>query len=790
MYSTLHQSELGNKTSLPHRPVPRSAGFWPHPPWPHNGLREYLDSRNVNQLRTWLFELEGRANNDTQSRGITMLDDNGKAGSRKPTRNKPFFDRLSPWQARKVLRPRAKSRTPNMLPDNRKYRQIITAQVYDGLNASTYQVNSNIKQARTSRDGKGEKELASPRKEHGVASGNGQGNGHQQKPSTSIGHTHNETQMETIPARKEDFEVFQPSIERPDTISPIASSEEVFPGIESDFSRILLREDSTNRMSGTFRTPASRSGSQPSVRDFAIGLARAVRRRSCSPIKRAETREVARRQDPQRRIIKEPAALPAKSGSLDLSHPDNAVHPPVPKVFTTKESESSIKHSAAFLNHSKPRSVISAESTAEDIHSNASSPVVSNAQRAIFVQARDAPGLYSGHSGMPPLASPAPVRALPSLPESQATVISGDPRHGESSQRAIPERSPIRSPPKLPGRKYRLTPNSTSPTKRLASPERTSTESQRKHIFSQSRSTVWTDTEHTNALGSEAVPLSTSSSALNKRHRRETATTKNLKLQNVEGVKFDQTIFEQMKPASPRTPRTEAHHQGIVMLPCSRDSYEEKPSSTGKKLHNSLVSELSTSMTLQQSESRSLYQKISPITVVAEQQPIPREQHVPIQIAQTNEHSIHELNGDIKANKTHLLAPIDTSSSLPLSDPPNGQRPHSSPPLPSYRFSAAHVPMVLPCCRHAPSQQSNKRSSLSEPDLEARLSAIERKNVLLERVLLAILNTPALLDSHAQMGMQNSENRSSGVSGKVSLYAEPDNWSTANCNVMRKMSEG
>ena len=379
--------------------------------------------------------------------------------------------------------------------DGRKYGQILSEQIYDSSgNASTYQVNNcrrsltppiceiQQKHATTSFDLVRHVSSAihhingikQPMSERSAQSSLGN---EEAKHRLSPYHpeifgnkflTERPTEGYFVAGRNEDIPA--PVIGKSTTNDSL--------GLLRDLSQILSRGETANLCAGASHVPVVEAEHLPRVRDFAVNgsipfshAGASIQRKSRSPAKItgnqnenpvtpdrsfcADTRtgQVANRlgRSPNG-IILPPMVLRDSTGP--------PLEPPSPP---TREQFPGTKTSLAINYHSKAPSIVSAESTAEDIQSDASSGVVFNAQSAVFVK-------------VPPQPGPAPLTPLPSLPEGLGRFTPLRPRASQSSPNAAsPESSPSKVPPhKSPARsQYRLYPSvDSSPPKRSSSPMR------------------------------------------------------------------------------------------------------------------------------------------------------------------------------------------------------------------------------------------------------------------------------------------------------------------------------
>ncbi len=707
--------------------------------------------------------------------------------------------------------------------DGRKYGQILSGQIYDSSrNASIYQVNeircplgplaneAQRRQATASLDLSGDvnsniHQVNATKKPVGEAK-------HRLSPYQTVGFPdptfeslENRLAMDRLMNGHTTAGRTDPN--RPKLLteaatvqsSPSKSTTDDSLGLLRDLSQILSRGETTTPTAGAPQVPEAEAEHRPRVRDFAAnGSAQfsraraAMRRRSRSPVKRAG-KQIEAPITPNRSLNAvacqgQPANPPGRSPTSVILPPmafkEPARPPLTPPLPTTQEHVPGTKTSPTMNNHSKAPSVVSAESTAEEVQSDASSGVVSNAQSAVFIK-------------VPPQPGPAPLTPLPSLPEGFDDVAAATPRASQSSQRlASPESSPPKVPPqKSPARsQYKLYPSvDSSPPKGPGSPIRMNAATEPEQGVSPPSPPLHSKRRGISFPRSDHLPTSMSIGTLDeqeqwKRERVENTIQK--KFRDLARMRSHKAMIEEMELVTRNTVSGERYHEGVAERPSPRDSYNSALFLLKHKPQPSQVSNLSATTTLQYRDSSTLSQKLSPIIVVAEQKPISPVQRAHSQKSQLSRKSIDEHPQGFQTNGFYPAPPHLASPTLQGPKDESKVRPVSSHSLPAPRPVASRVPTphLSPLLR-GPSHRSSHHSSIHEMSgLEARLSAMERKNAMLERAFLAVLNTSA--GSGGNLGLNGIEgtngdsssglsgrdgDRSSGTSGTESLYAGLEN---------------
>lgn len=785
---------------------PRSAGFSYRK---ELGLSEFLETRSLSkQIREELVKSSPSA----------TLDDKPQSEYRKHSIKTIFRSRSKRKSSveRKKM-PVATQRTS----DGRKYGQILSGQIYDSSrNASTYQINESRRPLDPS--------ASEGRLKHPTASFDLVGD-----VNPAIHHVHKtkrpvdersahqssesgEAQRRLSPHQTTEYSeaiglltdkpingntaAGQIDPSRPKPLNETASLQSSLRksitddslGLLKDLSQILSRGETTTLASSASQTPRLEIEHRPRVRDFAAdapfsrALA-AIRRRSRSPAKRTgKQTEASVTPDGSLHAVtynSQPADSLGRNTNC-IIRPSTAFKKPAmiplgPSMHTNSEEIPGTKTSPV----GKAPSIVSAESTAEDIQSDASSGIVSNAQSAVFVK-------------IPPQPGPAPLTPLPSLPEGLDSFVPGTPRASRSSQRlASTENSPPKVPPqKSPARsQYRLYPSvDISPLKKPGSPIRLNAATEPEQVVCRPSPPLRSKRRGISFPRSHHLPTSMSIGTLDELEQWKEARseiTRQKKVRDLARMRSHKATIEEVEPVTRNAVHGEKYYEGGAEL-SSPDSYSPALSLLKHRPQPSQVSNQTAGTTLEYRNSSTLSQELSPIIVVAEQAPVSPVQRAPSRKSQSNAKNVDEQLRGFKTNGFYPVPPQLASPALQGPEDGGKARPVSSHSLPIPRPLASRIPTphLSPLLR-GPSRRSSHRSSLHEMNgLEGRLSAMERKNAMLERAFLAVLNTPAVFsgsvglngmegacgDSCSGLSGQDCD-RSSGTSEMESLYAGLEN---------------
>ena len=753
---------------------PRNAGF----NYKNERLDEILESRRLS--KQICKELMKGPPNATQ-------DEKFPSKRRKHSIKTVFISRSkrkSPKENNKM--PVATHRTS----DGRKYGQILSEQIYDnGSNGSTYQVNrcrrplvlpineTQQKQAAasfdivsnitsTSYDVNGTKQQ--PASERSARSSVEYGEGtHRLSPYQTTGilnPTSGSLENRFLADRLVEENTAAGQNEGTTASLTKRSTADDSLGLLRDLSQILSRGETASLTTGTSQVPVPEAEHQPRVRDFAAN--------GSAPFSRTSAAMQRRSRSPANRVGEQTDGPVTPDRSLDAAtcggqpatrlcrSPNSIILPPMafqdparplePLSPMTQEQVPS-KASPVINYHSKAPSVVSAESTAEDIQSDASSGIVSNAQSAVFLK-------------VPPQPGPAPLTPLPSLPEGFDNFAPATPRPRQSGRRlASPESSPSKiSPQKSPARsQYKLYPSVSSILpKRSGSPTMMNAAPEPERVMPRLSPPLRSKRRGFSFPRSECLPTSMSVSRLEELeqwNKERADNTRQRKLRDLARVRSHKAMIAEVESVTRGTENGVIYDQGVPTLPFPVDSYSPATSPFKHRKQASQVSDLSTSTTLRYRGSTKLSQRLSPIIVVAEQEPTSRSQQAPFPDPRFSRDSIHK---QTLLPRPKLQRPSDNSKARPLSS-------HSLP-VPRPVASQATTPHLSPFLQGSSHHSLHPPSMHEVSGLEARLSAMERKNAMLERAFLAVLDTSAAFDSSlGQNGMEGAcGNTSSDLSDR------------------------
>ena len=436
---------------------------------------------------------------------------------------------------------------------------------------------------------------------------------------------------------------------------------------------------------------------------------------------------------------------------------------PMPKTPQhSAQNSAEVAISPSVDKHSISPSVLSAT---DSIQSDAESGIIMNAQNAEFVRAQDAAGYYVGGVRKPPKPGPAPTRALPSLPEGHDAAASALRRpknfsQGRTSIESALERSSAKGPPISPTRRYRYSPIKT-PTRR-SSAVAVETEI---HVpfepglldspnISPATRTI-TPSPGGDPSGNNMSPIT-----MEQKQVRRVRSIKALKKRDIERFRERQERLDGGRPELMDC-KGKTDDEEIIMLPPVSDAYSFRSFLPMIDNEASRLSGLSLHTTHDRDQGRAA-SGLSPIIVIAEQEPTitATENHILCKGDHWRDQG--SMPNDAKASGgSNVEDAIKNLPRLSLSSPDT-----ATPTNGTKESQPVHGETHL---QHYPtlSEQGSRRSMNAtdiEARFEARIQALERKNSLLQRLFMAVLDTSPTL------GPSNSD-RSSGLSATSSLFA-------------------
>lgn len=361
------------------------------------------------------------------------------------------------------------------------------------------------------------------------------------------------------------------------------------------------------------------------------------------------------------------------------------------------------------------------------------------------------------------------------------------PKGSESSQTmTIP--ATIAIPPKSPKRQeYSSMPADCSPSKikRPGSPVRTNAAIEPEQVISSTSSPVRAKRQGISTACPDHLPESMSVGALSLLQKQRNEYTSARKARDLARMESHKATIEVVETHAPSMTNRHEIHEGIAILPSVRDSDASSLFSAKHTHQTSQTSEASASVTLQNRESRTPSHKISPIIVVAEQEPIPPLHRMPSQKARVSTSSIGEHPRSFQMSGFRHGTSQSVSPSLRLPGGDFRVSPSSAHSMPTFRLVVSRVPTPFAhSLLRTESDRSSHRGIVQDvSELEARIAAMEKKNLMVERALLAVIDTSACFGGSAVSSNNMCEqddnrsnicggggDRSSGASGAETLY--------------------
>ncbi|MCJ1466222.1 hypothetical protein MMC07_004841 [Pseudocyphellaria aurata] len=477
-----------------------------------------------------------------------------------------------------------------------------------------------------------------------------------------------------------------------------------------------------------------------------------------------------------RDAIKENGArTPASNSQLEdpipasISSWPRAATPRTPQHSSQNSAE--VKKSSSTDRQSKAPSVLSASgSIAESVQSDADPGVITNAQSVEFVRAQGAAGYYNGGPRKPPKPGPAPTRALPSLPEGHDGSPSriGQPQNSSQNRISIeyaPRRSPIKVPPNPPIKgRYQYSPMKTAMPKPTAIFfERETVVQPRKPLSPSPEIIVQSKRTDVPEPCRGALFNDSSLTASERKQVKRARSTKALKMRDIDRARCRQ---ESLRVASSNAIASkEETHEGTVILPAVSDAYSFRSFLPMNEQQVSRFSDLSSPTLHDQDPSRTT-NGLSPIIIVAEQEPdliinpACQPSHVSDFSKQRSAMKDADNIGTGEALDEKVTVPRLPSNSPDRETSLNGiiagrRR--------TKRETCHPGRAAFPEQSHSPSITTTDL----EAKLEARVAALEKKNGLLHRLFLAVL------DNSPTFGPSNSD-RSSATSSLFAMEAKVD----------------
>ncbi|KAL6721864.1 hypothetical protein ACLMJK_000969 [Lecanora helva] len=440
--------------------------------------------------------------------------------------------------------------------------------------------------------------------------------------------------------------------------------------------------------------------------------------------------------------------------------------PPAPLSPTAYPPDSGIafESSPTTDDHCKRAPVVSADSATEDAHSDTSSVIISNAQHGTRPRGQPTTGSLGVNSvHIPPMPSPPPTTALPSLPRTHYTPAPLQAIETTSKKKALEHKTIEQDSSQISPKKngYSFFPRECGPSKgkQLAFPA-----------------------VPTKEVNTAARPPPPSPSPLRVKKRGRSNTSHNCVaggVQNGASKQYQQQELVQRQP----WPLTHKSSQSMIVEGKSEwrnsetHSKHNHVSSDPQESDNSSGLEPIPSHPPHKAEPNRAPIQLSPITVVASQEPTKPPPLTPSQKPQHN----HITTTDVAPSPQKQLYdshPFPSQTANPPAKERNDEplSPHQPESTHSHSLSTRTPTPLTHTLFRTHSVRSQQRASWSPEsetndservsELEARLAAIEKKNVMLERIFLAMQAGLGMSDGMGEReGVVNGRRVGGGVDG-------------------------
>lgn len=458
---------------------------------------------------------------------------------------------------------------------------------------------------------------------------------------------------------------------------------------------------------------------------------------------------------------------PQHSAQSSITQTWPANNLPVTPQHSAHNSLENKKSPCSTLKHSRAASAFSAHgSSIDDGQSEVGSIEIMNAQSAEIVRAPGVAGFYARGTAKLPKPGPAPTRALPSLPEGHdgPGAMLGRANGGSQGRIAIEsalERSPIKVPPSSPTGKYRYSPCKSPAPKILTMPVESDGTAENQRTLSGSSPTLPGSNIAVHARRKGSLGGEMNAAMLEQAQLQRVRSTNALKGRDLQRQYSNQTNIEvdQQKLHN----KTDTKSQDVNLLPSARYSPRIPAHPNIKEVVHVNLMETGPSSRSELSNQRTAY-KVSPIILVSEQVPT-------IECASLGRKN-NVTNGSEGLPRDCILDTAqDNSKKLP-------QAKSGSEDTAQFQGeNTGTIPEAWPYPRVQSGGSNNTNNHVSNSDqhsitntkdhesrLEARISALERKNMILLRVVMAVL------DESGNLGGPSGGDRSSGLSSTSSLY--------------------
>ena len=417
--------------------------------------------------------------------------------------------------------------------------------------------------------------------------------------------------------------------------------------------------------------------------------------------------------------------------------------------------------------HSRAASTFSTHgSSVDDGQSEVGSVEIMNAQSAEIVRAPGVAGFYARGTAKLPKPGPAPTRALPSLPEGHdgPGAMLGRANGGNQSRTGAEpalERSPIKVPPSSPTGKYRYSPCKSPAPKLLTMPVEPDGTAETRRMLSDSSPTLSGSTPAVHARRKCSLGGEMNAAMLEQAQLQRVRSTNALKGRDLQRHYSNQTDVEVDQPRPQN--KTEAKTQDVSLLSSARYSPGIPTHPNIKETVNVNHTETGPSSGPEPSDQRTAC-KVSPIILVSEQIPTINFPSPGRKNNITNGLEILEKGGIRHTAQNDPNKPLEATSGSEDKEQLQRENPGMIPEAwPNLRAKSGGS---IDTTNHVSisDQHSFTNTKDHESKLEARISALERKNTILLRVVMAVL------DESGNIGGLSGGDRSSGLSSTSSLY--------------------
>ncbi len=442
---------------------------------------------------------------------------------------------------------------------------------------------------------------------------------------------------------------------------------------------------------------------------------------------------------------------------------------PITPQHSAQNSIETKKSPSSTLKHSRGPSGLSAHgSIVDDGQSDVGSIEIMNAQSAEIVRVPGVAGLYARGAAKLPKPGPAPTRALPSLPEGHDGPggvlgrVNGGSQSRMGTESAL-ERSPVKLPPSSPNGKYRYSPCKSPAPKPLAMPVEPVGAPDNRQNASDLSTAVPSSTSAIQGRRNCSLVGEMNAAMLEQTHIQRVRSTNQLKGRDLQRLYSDQASMDVLQPRVCHDER-EGKTKEVSFLPSASYTPSIAHQPITKEVVNPNRKEIGTSSRVRSSNQGTAC-TISPIIVVSEQAPMSTH----ASLARNNRDTRNAPGKPEEVGILRAAQEVATNSPRlpPGSEDKDGSHQRNLDTSPEFgaRRSAKsrgsndttnHLP--------ASDQLSFTDNRDLESKFEARLSALEKKNTMLLRVIMT------LLDESGTLSAPSGGDRSSGLSSTSSLY--------------------